>query len=74
MNVIDILLNEQYQFVSTERLQSDPGGWASIARWVMGFFQYRPSATSENIENHEPSERMMMHQSIRQKSKDIREP
>ena len=50
------------------------GGWASIARWVMGSFQYRPSATSENIENHEPGERMMMHQSIRQKSKHIREP
>ena len=33
-NVIDILLNEQYQFVLTVRLQVIQwgGGWASIAR------------------------------------------
>ena len=30
-------------------------------------------ATSENIENHEPGERMMRHQSIRQNSKHSRE-
>ena len=38
------------------------GGWASIARWVMGSFQYLPRATSKNIENHEPGERMIWHQ------------
>ena len=45
------------------------GGWASIDRWVMGASQYLARATSENIENHEPGERMMRHQSIRQNSK-----
>ena len=48
------------------------GGWASIARWVMGSFQYLPRATSGNIENHEPSERMIWHQSICQNSKHSR--
>ena len=36
-------------------------------------FQYRPRATSKNIENHEPGERLMRHQSIRQNSKHSRE-
>ena len=49
------------------------GGWASIARWVMGSFQYLPKATSKNIENHEPGERMIWHQSICQNSKHSRE-
>ena len=49
------------------------GGWASIAWWVMGSFQYLPRATSKNIENHEPGERMIWHQSICQNSKHIRE-
>ena len=74
-NLFGILLNEQCQLVLTVRLQSDPGegGWASIARWVMGSFQYLPRATSKNIENHEPGERMIWHQSICQHSKHSRE-
>ena len=47
--------------------------WASIARWVMGSFQYLPRATSKNIENHDPGERMIWHQSICQNSKHSRE-
>ena len=49
------------------------GGWASIARWVMGSFQYLPRFTSKNIENHDPGERMIWHQSICQNSKHSRE-
>ena len=44
-----------------------------IARWVMCSFQYLPRATSKNIENHEPGERMIWHQSICQNSKHSRE-
>ena len=39
----------------------------------MGSFQYLPRATSNNIENHEPGERMIWHQSICQNSKHSRE-
>ena len=39
----------------------------------MGSFQYLPKATSLNIENHEPGERMIWHQSICQNSKHSRE-
>ena len=39
----------------------------------MGSFQYLPRATSKNIENHEPGERMICHQSICQNSKHSRE-
>ena len=39
----------------------------------MGSFQYLPRATSKNIENHEPGERMIWHQSICQNSKHSRE-
>ena len=35
----------------------------------MGASQYLARATSENIENHEPSERRIWHQLIRQNSK-----
>ena len=45
------------------------GGWACIARWVVGASQYLARAASENIENHEPSERKIWHQLIRQNSK-----
>ena len=38
----------------------------------MGSFQYLPRATSKNIENHEPGERMIWHQSICQNSKHSR--
>ena len=48
------------------------GGWAIIARWVMGSFQYLPRATSKNIENQEHGERMIWHQSICQNSKHSR--
>ena len=53
-------LHEQYQFVLTERLQND---------LVMGASQYLARATSKDIENHEPSERRIWHQLIRQNSK-----
>ena len=39
----------------------------------MGSFQYLPRATSKNIENHDPGERMIWHQSICQISKHSRE-
>ena len=39
----------------------------------MGSFQYLPKATSKNIENHEPGERMIWHQSICQNSIHSRE-
>ena len=39
----------------------------------MGSFQYLPRATTKNIENHDPGERMIWHQSIRQNSKHSRE-
>ena len=39
----------------------------------MGSFQYLPRATSKNIENHEPGERMIWHHLIRQNSKHCRE-
>ena len=39
----------------------------------MGSFQYLPRATSKYIENHEPGERMIWHQSICQNSKHSRE-
>ena len=39
----------------------------------MDSFQYLPRATSKNIENHEPGERMIWHQSICQNSKHSRE-
>ena len=35
----------------------------------MGSFQYLTRATSKNIENHEPGERMIWHESICQNSK-----
>ena len=74
-NLIDIVLNEQYQFLLTERLQSDPvmrrlGQYCQMSD---GLFQYLPRATSKNIENHEPGERMIWHQSICQNSKHSRE-
>ena len=40
---------------------------------VMDSFQYLPRATSGNIENNEPGERMIWHQSICQNSKHSRE-
>ena len=39
----------------------------------MDSFQYLPRATSKNIENHVPGERMIWHQSICQNSKHSRE-
>ena len=75
-NLIDILLNEQFQFVLTVRLQSDPVG-RRLGQYCqmsdMDSFQYLPRATSGNIENHEPSTRMIWHQSICQNSKHSRE-
>ena len=75
MNLFDILLNEQYQIVLTVKLQSDPVGrrLGQYCQIVMGSFQYLPRATSKNIENHDPGERMIWHQSICQNSKHSRE-
>ena len=74
-NLIDILLNEQYQFVLTERLQSDPvmrrlGQYCQMSD---GIFSISAKGYFKNIENHEPGERMIWHQSICQNSKHSRE-
>ena len=39
----------------------------------MGSFPYLPRGTSKNIENYEPGERMIWHESIYQNSKHSRE-
>ena len=71
-NLIEDLLHEQYQFVWTERLQND------LVERRLG--QYRQMSdrrfsisakgyVRENIENHDPSARMIWHQLIRRSSK-----
>ena len=66
-NLIEILLHEQYQFVLTETLQSDPverrlGQYRqeSDGRFSISAMVY----VREDIENHKYSERMIWHESI----------
>ena len=58
-NLIDILLNEQYQLVLTVRLQSDP-----VVRRLGQYCQM-----SDGLFQYLPCERMIWHQSICQNSK-----
>ena len=67
-------MHEQYHFVLTVRLQSDPVGRRLGQYRQMSDGRFSISANiflniRENIENHEPSARVIWHQSIRQNSK-----
>ena len=75
-NLFDILLNEQYHFVLTVRLQSDLvmrrlGHYCQMSDGLFSISAKR--YFKKNIENHEPGERMIWHQSICQNSKHSRE-
>ena len=70
-NLIEDLLHEQYQFVLTERLQSDrvERRLGQYPQTSDGRFSISAKVYArENIENHEPRERMIWHQLIRQNS------